>query len=52
MNKEILADIRNKVTVPKTALEKQAKGEKVPQKFLELALKELNAVTNLLKVKR
>ena len=48
MNSEILSEIRNKLTAPKTALEKLAKGEKVPRKFLELALKELNATVDLL----
>ena len=52
MDEKILADICNKLIVPKTALEKLANGEEVPQKFLEPALKELNAVINLLKVKR
>lgn len=49
MNEEILADIRNKLTVPKTALEKLAKGEVVPKEFLELAVAELNALDKLLK---
>ncbi len=30
-----LADIRNKLTAPKVALERLAKGEKVPREFLE-----------------
>ena len=49
MNEETLADIRNKLTVPKTALEKLDKGEQVPKKFLELALKELDDLSGLLK---
>ncbi len=48
---EFLAEIRNKLTVPKVALEKLAKGEKVPKKFLGLALKELKAITSLLKTR-
>ncbi len=49
MNEEILADIRNKLTFPKTALEKLDKGEQVPKEFLELALKELDNLSGLLK---
>jgi len=44
---EFLADIRNKMTVPKIALEKLAKGEKLPKEFLELALNELKVVIDL-----
>jgi hypothetical protein len=49
MNEEILADIRNKLTVPKTAFEKLSKGEQVPREFLELASQELSALNDLLK---
>jgi hypothetical protein len=49
MNEEILSDIRNKLTVPMTALERMAKGEKMPKEFLELALRELNAAVDLLR---
>ena len=48
MTDEILSEIRNKLTAPKIALEKLAKGEKVPREFLELAAKELNAAVELL----
>ncbi len=48
MNEEVIAEIRNKITVPKTALEKLSKGEKVSEVFLELALKELNTLGELL----
>ena len=48
MTDEILSEIRNKLTAPKIALEKLAKGEKVPREFLELAAKELNAAAELL----
>ena len=47
MNDEILSEIRNKLTAPKIALEKLAKGERVPREFLELAARELNAAVNL-----
>lgn len=47
MNDEILSEIRNKLTAPKIALERLAKGEKVPREFLELAAKELKAVIDL-----
>lgn len=49
MNKEILATISNKLTAPNTALEKMANGDKIPREFLELALKELASVTELIK---
>lgn len=49
MNPEIIADIRNKLTAPKTALEKISKGEYVPKDFLELALIELSEISELLK---
>ncbi len=48
MNEEITSEIRNKLTAPKIALERLAKGEAVPKEFLELALKELNVITELL----
>ena len=49
MNEELSSDIRNKLTASKIALEKLAKGEKLPMEFLELALKELNAAIALLR---
>lgn len=49
MNSETLAEIRNKLTVPRTALEKIHYGEEVPQEFIELAIMELNALEVLLK---
>ena len=48
MNDEIPSEIRNKLTAPKIALEKLAKGERVPREFLELAARELNAAVALL----
>jgi len=48
MNEHILADIRNKLTVPLTALERLVNGEKEPKEYLELVLKELNAAMVLL----
>lgn len=48
MSEEFLSDIRNKLTAPKIALEKLAKGETLPKEFLELALKELNEALVLL----
>lgn len=47
MANEIFPEIRNKLTAPKIALEKLAKGEKVPKEFLELAVEELNAAVRL-----
>ena len=48
MDKEILSELRNKLTAPKIALERLAKGQKVPKEFLELAAKELDAAIELL----
>ena len=48
MNPEILSEIRNKLTAPKIALERLAKGECVPREFLELAARELDAALALL----
>lgn len=48
MDSETLSELRNKLTAPKIALERLAKGEKVPREFLELAAKELNAALELL----
>ena len=50
MNEEIPSEIRNKLTAPKIALEKLAKGERVPREFLELAAEELEAAVTLLQV--
>ena len=50
MDNETLSELRNKLTAPKIALERLAKGEKVPLEFLELAAKELNAAADLLQV--
>lgn len=47
-NEELLADIRNKLTAPKIALEKLANGEKVPAEFLALALRDLQKAFVLL----
>lgn len=49
MADEILSEIRNKLTAPKIALEKLAKGGRVPREFLELAAGELKAAGNLLR---
>ena len=48
MANEILSEIRNKLTAPKIALERLAKGEKVPGEFLELAAEELKAAVSTL----
>ena len=49
MNQEIPSEIRNKLTAPKIALERLAKGEKVPREFLELAAKEMEAAIVLVR---
>ncbi len=51
IDREILSEIRNKLTAPKIALEKLAKGEKVPKEFLDLGVKEPNAARRLLEGK-
>ena len=43
MANEFFSEIRNKLTAPKIAIEKLAKGELVPREFLALAAEELNA---------
>lgn len=48
IDKELAADIRNKLQAPQTALEKLVSGGKISQQFLELALRELKEVPNLL----
>lgn len=48
IQEEILSDIRNKLTIPTVALEKLAKGEKVPQDVLDLAVNSLRQAINLL----
>ena len=52
MNEEIPSEIRNKLTAPRVALEKLAKGEKVPKEFLELAAAELETAVSLLQEER
>ncbi len=47
-NKEILADIRNKLTMPATALEKISKGGKVPNKFLKEAYHQFKIALGLI----
>jgi hypothetical protein len=47
MDNEILSEIRNKLTAPKIAFERLAKGERVPREFLKLAAKELKAALAL-----
>jgi len=48
MNKEIYADIRNKLTTPIVVLEKISKGERVPEKTADLALRSLKDAISLL----
>ena len=47
MNEEILSEIHNKLTAPKIALEKLAKGEEEPRELLKLAAAELNAAGSM-----
>lgn len=48
MKNDIFPDMRNKLTAPKIALEKLAKGESVPSDYLKLAVREINAAILLL----
>nr|BDD44698.1 hypothetical protein 4 [bacterium] len=48
MDTELNAELRNKLVAAKTALQKLAKGEEVPQEFLELAFRDLDAAVELL----
>jgi len=48
MNKELIADIGNKLQRPHTALEGLCKGEDMPQEFKEKALKDLDELVILL----
>ena len=47
-NEEIKADIRNRLTPAKTALDLLSKGKDVPKKFVEMALKDLNMASELI----
>ncbi len=49
MNPELIADIRNKLQAPKTALELLSQGKDVPKEFIERALKDLDEAVGLLK---
>ena len=48
LNTEVVAEIRNKVTAAKTALERLSKGEDAPESFIKLALNELDRAVELL----
>lgn len=48
MNKELTADIRNKLQVSLTALETLKDGKAVPEKIIETALKDLNKILVIL----
>ena len=48
MNKELMAEIRNKLTPAKTALDLLAQGKEVPKEFIEMAKKELDKAVELL----
>ena len=48
MNVELIAQIRNKLQAPKTALEMFLKGKDVPKNFTEKALEDLDEGLRLL----
>jgi len=48
MNPELIAEIRNKLQKPHTALERLYKGQDMPQEFKEKALKDLDEIGELL----
>jgi len=47
MNPEFIADIRNKLQAPKTALELLNQGKDVPQEFIEITNRELDDVVEM-----
>jgi len=49
MNKQIIAEVCNSLTVPITALERLNNGEEVPEEFLKSALEELLKIPDLLR---
>jgi len=51
MNPELNADLRNKITLPRTVLEFLKDGKDVPKKTIELALKDLNEAVGLVSKK-
>ena len=48
MNSEFIADIRNKLTSAKTALDLISKGKDVSKEFIEMALKDFSKGVELL----
>lgn len=49
MDKEPIAQIRNKLQAPKTALDLLSQGKDVPKKFIETARKALDEAVELLR---
>ena len=49
MDKELIADIRNKLQAPLTALELISAGKEVSKEFIEQAIKDLDEAANILK---
>jgi uncharacterized protein YggU (UPF0235/DUF167 family) len=49
MNSELIADIRNKLQAPKTALDLISEGKEMPKELIEIAKKDLDDVEHLLK---
>jgi len=47
MNPEFIADIRNKLQAPLTALELLNQGKDVPQEFIEITNRELDDVVEM-----
>jgi DNA-binding ferritin-like protein len=48
MNKELIADIRNKIQAAVTALELMSEGKEVTKEFIEMAKRELDEAMWLL----
>ena len=48
MDKELIADIRNKLTPAKTALDLLAQGKEVSKEFIEMAKKSMDEKVGLL----
>ena len=52
MDKELIADIRNKLTPAMTALDLLSKGKEVSNEFIEMAKKELDEAVKIMSCKQ
>lgn len=49
LNTEIIAELRNRLQAPMTALEKLSRDEDVPKEFIEMAYQDLKETVELLR---